>query len=167
MPRRRQVFGQEPVLLLRTGRHLPVALQAIERAWPGCEVAVVGTPGSEAVIEQAGVPVDRIFVYRAAASFQPFAFWRSGIARAARRRGYRRLAVLWNDPAGTGQGNVDRTAFLQSPSGFVAITPDGRLIDRRLNLQVRHEVRRAAASCIAAIVLGALFVPAWILGGRR
>ena len=167
MPRRRDVVGQEHVLLLRTGRHLPVALQAIERAWPGCEVAVVGTPGSEAAIEQAGVPADRIFVYRTAPSFQPIAFWRSGIARAARRRGYRRLVVLWNDPEGTGQGNVDRTALLQSPSGFVAITPDGRLIARELWPQVRHEIRRAVASCLAAVVLGALFVPAWILGGRR
>ena len=167
MPRRRHVFGQESVLLLRTGRHLPVALRAIERAWPGCDVAVVGTPGSEAVIEQAGVPIERIFVYRTAPTFQPFAFWRSGIARAARRRGYRRLAVLWNDPEGTGQGNVDRTAFLQSPSGFIAITPDGRLIERRITVQVGYEVRRAAASCLAALVLGALFVPAWILGGRR
>jgi hypothetical protein len=161
------VFGQESVLLLRTGRHLPVALRAIERAWPGCEVAVVGTPGSEAAIEQAGVPVDRIFVYRTAATFQPFAFWRSGIARAARRRGYHRLAVLWNDPEGTGQGNVDRTALLQSPSGFIAITPDGRLIERRITFQAGHEIRRAAASCLAALVLGALFVPAWLLGGRR
>lgn len=167
MPRRRHVFSQEHVLLLRTGRHLPVALQAIERAWPGCEVAVVGTPGSEAAIEQAGVPADRMFVYRAAPSFQPLAFWRSGIVRAARRRGYRRLAVLWNDPEGTGQGNVDRTALLQSPSGYVAITPDGRLIERRLGPQVRHEIRRAASSCVAAVMRGALFVPAWILGGRR
>jgi hypothetical protein len=167
MPRRKHVFGEEHVLLLRTGRHLPAALRAIERAWPGCEVAVVGTPGSEAAIEQAGVPADRIFVYRTASSFQPFAFWRSGIARAARRRGYRRLAVLWNDPEGTGQGNVDRTAFLQSPSGFVAITPDGRLIQRDIWRQLRHEVRRTAASCVAAVVLGALFVPAWLLGGRR
>jgi hypothetical protein len=161
------VFGQEPVLLLRTGRHLPVALRAIERAWPGCEVAVVGTPGSEAAIEQAGVPIERIFVYRTASTFQPLAFWRSGIARAARRRGYRRLVVRWNDPEGPGPGNVDRTAPLHSPSGFIAITPDGRLIERRLTMQVAHELRRAAASCVAALVLGALFVPAWLLGGRR
>jgi len=167
MPRRRHVFEPEHVLLLRTGRHLPVALQAIARAWPGCDVAVVGTPGSEAAIEQAGVPADRIFVYRTAASFQPFAFWRSGIAQAAKRRGYRRLAVLWNDPEGTGQGNVDRTAFLHAPSGFVAITPDGRLIERDIWPQVRHEIRRAVTSCAAAVVLGALFVPAWLLGGRR
>lgn len=146
MPGHRSVFGQQSLLLLRTGPHLPVALQAIERTWPGCEVAVVGTPGSEAAIEQAGVPVDRIFVYRAAPTFRPFAFWRSGIARAARRRGFRRLAVLWNDPQGTGQDDVDRTALLHSPSGYMAITPDGRLIERRLVPQVRREIRRAMAS---------------------
>lgn len=161
MPRRRRV------LLLRTGRHLQVALTALAARWPGCEFAVVGTPGSEPAIAQAGVPAERTFVYDAAPTFQPAAFRFSRAGRAARGWGFDHLAVLWNDPAGSGQGNVDRTAFWLAPFGFVAVTPDGGLVDRSLWPHVARQARRAAVSLVAAPVLGLLFVPAWVMGWRR
>ena len=155
------------ILVLRTGRHLTVALNALGTRWPGCEVAVVGTPGSEPAIAQTGVPSTRTFVYDAAPTFQPAAFRFSHTARAARRWGFDRVAVLWNDPSGTGQGNVDRTAFWLAPRGFVAVTPDGQLVDRSLWPQVSREARRAVVSLLAAPVLGLLFLPGWLRGGRR
>ena len=125
---------------------------------------MVGTPGSEAAIAQAGVPSAHTFVYDAATTFQPAAFRFSRAARAAHRWGFDRVAVLWNDPSGSGQGNVDRTAFWLAPRGFVAVTPDGRMVDRSLWPHVRRQspARRGVAG--AAPVLGVLFVPA--LAGR-
>jgi hypothetical protein len=163
------MLPRKRVLLLRTGRHLHVALDALGGRWPGCEVAVVGTPGSEGAIAQAGVSPSHTFVYDTRPTFEPWAFRFSRAALAARRWGFDHLVVLWNDPAGTGQGNVDRTAFAMAPRGFLAVTPDGRLIDRRLGPQIRREVRRALASVLAAVILGALFLPAWLVrcGARR
>jgi hypothetical protein len=155
------------ILLLRTGRHLGVALAALGARWPGCEIAVVGTPGSEPAIAAAGVPPALTFVYDAAPTFQPRAFWSSRAARAARRRGFDRVAVLWNDPAGSGQGNVDRTAFWLAPRGFVAVTPDGQLVDRSPWPHAWRQTRRAVLSVLAAPVLGLLFVPGWLMGWVR
>ncbi len=156
----------ERILLLRSGRHLEVALTALARAYPGCEVAVVGTPGSEIAIAEAGVPAARTFVLRRR-RFSPARVLLSPTAIAVWRWGFDRVAVLWNDPDGTGQGNVDRTAFALSPAGFLAVTPDGRMTPRGVTPQVRHELRRALTSVAAAIVLGALYLPALVLPARR
>lgn len=157
----------ERILLLRSGRHLELALTALQARVPGCEVAVVGTPGSEAAIATAGVPGARTFIYRRRSRFTPMAFCFSPAGVAARCWRFDRVAVLWNDPDGTGQGNVDRTALLLAPQGFLAVTPDGRITERRVWPQMRHEVLRAVTSVAAAIVLGALFIPALLLPGRR
>jgi hypothetical protein len=155
------------ILVLRTGRHLNVAVAALGARWPGCEIAVVGTPGSEPAIAQAGVPSSRTFVYDAAPTFRPAAFWFSRAARAAHGWGFDRVAVLWNDPAGTGQGNVDRTAFWLSPRGFIAVTPDGGIVHRSVWPHLARQLRRAVISVAAAPLLGLLFVPAWLAGARR
>jgi len=157
----------ERILLLRSGRHLQVALAALRAHAPGCAIAVVGTPGTERSIEQAGVPAGDLFIFSARPRFSPAAFVLSGTAQAVRGWGFTRVAVLWNDPDGAGQGNVDRTAFALAPRGFLAIAPDGRLIARRLAPQVWHEARRAMASLVTAAMLGALFLPAWLLPSRR
>ncbi len=157
----------ERVLLLRSGRHLQVALDALAAAWPDCVVTVVGTAGSERAMAQAGVSADRVLLYTRRPRFTPLAFLTSTTALAARRRGFDRVAVLWNDPDGTGQGNVDRTAFALAPLGFLAVTPDGRLVPRSLWPQVGHELRRTVASAWAACVLAALYVPAALWPERR
>jgi hypothetical protein len=154
------------VLLLRSGRHLQIALGALNARWPGCEVAVVGTPGSEAAIARAGISAACTFVYDARPTFQPFAFRLSQAATAAQRWGFDHLAVLWNDPMGSGQGNIDRTAFAMAPRGFVAVTPDGRLIERRIGPQIYRELRRTVASLAAGVVLVLLFAPAWVVSRR-
>jgi hypothetical protein len=157
----------ERVLLLRSGRHLSLALSALQARLPGCDVAVVGTHGSEAAIAGAGVPGDRTFIYRGQPRFTPLAFTFSAAGVAARCWRFDRVAVLWNDPDGTGPGNVDRTALLLAPRGFLAVTPDGRVTERRVTPQIRHEVVRAVTSIAAAVVLGALFIPALLLPGRK
>jgi len=78
-----------------------------------------------------------------------------------------RVAVLWNDPDGSGQGNVDRTALALAPRGFLAITPDGRVVERTMGPQVRHEVCRAITSVCTAIMLGALYLPAMLIPAKR
>lgn len=150
------------VLLLRSGRHLRVAMDALAARTPGCRVAVVGTPGSEAAVEQAGVaPADR-FVYPT--RFQPLAFFLSLTALRARRWGYDRVAVLWNDPEGTGQGNVNRTALAMSPRGYLAIAPDGSIVERSLWPQLRTECLRVAVSIGVAVAMAVLlYLPGAIL----
>jgi hypothetical protein len=152
----------ERILLLRSGRHLRVAIAALASRFPGCQVAVVGTPGCEAALDQAGVPHGARFVYPAA-RFRPLAFFFSSTALAARRWRFDRVAVLWNDPDGTGQGNVDRTAMSMAPRGHLAITPDGTIVERALLPQVRTEVMRAGASLAVGAALSAfLYAPALI-----
>jgi hypothetical protein len=139
-------------------------MDALAARFPGCQIGVVGTPGSQAAIEQAGIAGGDRFEY-AAPRFQPLAFLFSTTARRARRWRYDQVAILWNDPDGGGQGNVDRTALLMRPRGYLAITPDGRLVDRALLPQVRREVLRTVASVGVTTVLGAfLYLPALILG---
>ena len=154
----------ERILLLRSGRHLQLAIAALQSRWPGCEVAVVGTAGSQPAIEQAGIAAWNIFIYTKRPRFSPLAFFFSTTAVAARFWRFDRVAVLWNDPDGAGQGNVDRTALLLAPRGFIAITPDGTVVERSVMPQIRREVRRAVWSMGVAVVLGALYVPALVLG---
>jgi hypothetical protein len=158
---------RERVLLIRSGRHLATALTALETFSPGCEVAVIGTPGSEHAIEQAGIAPERMFIYSLRPRFTPIAFLFSATSLAARFWRFDRVALLWNDPDGRGQGNVDRTALVLDPRGFLAITPDGRVVERSWVPQARHELRRAVTSVAAAIVLGALYLPALVLPARR
>jgi hypothetical protein len=156
----------ERILLLRSGRHLQTAIAALRSRWPSCEIAVVGTPGSEAAIAQAGVEPRNTFIYTRRARFSPGMFFFSTTAVAVRVWRFDQVAVLWNDPDGAGQGNVDRTAFLLAPRGFVAITPDGSVVERRVAPQIRREGRRALLSIGMALVLSALYLPALIIPGR-
>jgi hypothetical protein len=150
------------ILLLRSGRHLQVALAALDARFPGAQVAVVGTPGGERAILEAGIAEDRTFIYQGR-RFTPVAFFASRAAAAARRWRFDQVAVLWNDPAGTGQGNVDRTALLLTRRGFLAVTPDGSIVECEGFRQARHETRRAAASLATGVILGALYVPAMVI----
>jgi hypothetical protein len=157
----------ERILLLRSGRHLRVAMEALGQRFPGCRIGVVGTPGSQPAIEQAGIAPEDVFVYPAT-RFQPFAFAFSRTALAVRRWRYDHVAILWNDPDGAGQGNVDRTACAMGPRGYLAITPDGSLIERAVLPQVWTEVVRVFASAAVAMALGALlYLPALLAGLLR
>jgi hypothetical protein len=72
--------------------------------------------------------------------------------------------VLWNDPDGSGQANVDHTALLVSPRGFTAITADGAMVDHRSGPIVRRELTRAVRSISVAAALGLfVFLPARFL----
>jgi hypothetical protein len=111
-------------------------------------------------VAQAGVSASDYFLYPAA-RVQPFAFRLSATARAARRWRYDRVAVLWNDPGGSGQGNVDRAAMLMSPAGYLAITPDGTVFERSSwKLAVRESLRAAASLFVGAALWALLFIPA-------
>jgi hypothetical protein len=147
-------------------RHLQLAIDSLRTRWPECQIAVVGTPGSEPAITRAGIDPSDVFIYAKRPRFSPAAFVLSATARAACDWRFDRVAVLWNDPEGAGQGNVDRTAFLLAPRGFMAITPDGGIVERRLSPQMRREGRRAMLSVAVAVVLGALYLPALLLPGR-
>jgi hypothetical protein len=157
----------ERIVLLRSGRHLQVALSALQARWPGCRVAVVGTAGTERAIAQAGVAAADIFIYTLRQRFSSKAFFFSPTAVALRIWGFDRVAVLWNDPGGAGQANVDRTALWMAPRGFLAITPDGQVIDRPAGRELRRAVRRAATSLLVAPILAALYLPALILPARK
>ena len=157
----------ERILLIRSGRHLRVAVDALRGRFPGSTIAVVGTPGSEPVIEQAGVAPGPIFIYDAKSRFTPVSFAVSRAALAARRWGYTRVAVLWNDPDGRGQGNVDRTAFVLAPRGVLAITPGGSVVERSPARQLGYEAKRTLVSFAAGVVLGALYLPAMVVATFR
>ena len=153
----------ERILLVRSGRHLRTAMDVLAARYPGAHIGVVGTTGSEAALAQAGIAPADCFVYRAP-RIEPAAFFFSRTALAMRRWRYDRVAILWNDPEGQGQGNVDRTALAISPRGYLAITPDGTIVERSLMPQVRTECVRVAASLAVGAVLGMfLYLPAAIV----
>jgi hypothetical protein len=134
-------------------------MDALAARFPGCTVGVVGTPGSETPVAQAGVAPEDYFLYPAA-RVQPIAFAMSATARACRRWRYDHVAILWHDPEGTGQGNVDRTALTLSPFTYMAITPDGTIVDRSSWRQAAFECVRIVASLAVGAAMGVfLFGP--------
>jgi hypothetical protein len=148
------------ILLLRSGRHLRVAMETLAVRFPGCHIGVVGTPGSQAALQQAGIGESDTFLYERP-RFLPAAFFFSRTALAVRRWRYDQVALLWNDPDGQGQGNVDRTALVMSPGGYLAVTPDGTIVVRKLWPQLRTEALRVLASLAVGAVLGVfLYGPA-------
>lgn len=149
---------RERILLFRSGRHLRTALDALAVHVPGCEITVVATPSGAAALEDAGLPEDRRLVYDGTPFFQPWPFLSSRAGAEVRRRRFDRVCVLWTDPDGAGHANVDRTALVVSPTGFTAITPDGRLIERPTLPAVHRELRRACRSLGLAAALGILVV---------
>jgi hypothetical protein len=150
------------ILLLRSGRHLRVAMDALAARFPGCRIAVVGTASSRPALELAGIAAFDTFIY-SGSRFHPLGFIISSTARAVRRWRYDQVAVLWNDPDGRGQGNVNRTALAMSLRGYLAITPDGTVVERALLPQLGTEVLRAVVSIGIAAVIGLLlYVPALV-----
>ena len=137
----------ERILLFRSGRHLQVAVDALKKDSPGCDVSVVSMPAGR--------------------FFRPLPFITSGQGARAWAGRFDRVCVLWNDPDGAGQSNVDHTALCVSPLGFTAITADGTLIPRRTAANLQREITRAAVSIGVAVALGLfLFFPARMLGRK-
>jgi hypothetical protein len=151
----------EQILLFRSGRHLRVAIDALQADSPGCDITVVATPEAVPVLEQAGLDRRHRIIYDRTPFFQPFSFITSAAGIRAVAGRFDRVCVLWNDPDGSGQANVDQTALLVKPTGFTAITADGRLLPRRTAPLVAREAGRAAMSmAVAAVLLVGLFLPA-------
>ncbi len=146
----------ERILLLRSGRHLSVAIDVLRRAYPGCHVRAIVTPGTEAALANEGIGPADYFIYDARPQFDAWPLVTSGLYFRALGRGYDRVAVLWLDPDGSARANVDRTALLLSPAGFDAITPDGQLLHRRAWTMAAREARRAILSLATLACLGAL-----------
>ena len=164
----------ERVLVFRSGRHVQVALDALRADSPSCEVTVVGTPAAATALDQLGIDAAHRITYDRTPFFRPMPFITSAAGRRALAGRFDRVCVLWNDPEGGGQANVDYTALTVSPFGFTAITADGTLIPRRSGANLRRELARAATSLAVAAVLGlCLFLPARLLAvgqavrGRR
>ncbi len=158
----------ERILLFRSGRHLQVAIDALRADSPSCEVTVVATPAVAEVLDQLGIDDARRIIYDRTPFFRPVPFITSAAGACALAGHFDRVCVLWNDPEGAGQANVDYTALTVSPFGFTAITADGTLIPRRGGANLCRELVRAAASVAVAAVLGlCLFVPARVLAAGR
>ena len=166
MPRR------DRIVLIRSGRHLQVALDVLRREYPDCDVIVVATTGTDAARVQAGIDEHHWVIFDGFPKFDAWPMIRSGVAARLWARGFTRAAVLWQDPDGSDRANVDRAASVLSPLGFDAVTPDGTLIRRRTSTFVARELTSALASIATAAVLGfALYFPALVLrvarGSRR
>lgn len=158
----------ERILLFRSGRHLQVAIDALRAGSPGCDITVVAAPSAAPALEAAGVDAAHRLFYDATPFFKPWPFLRSAAWRSAVAGGYDRVCVLWNDPEGAGQANVDDTALTVAPRGFTAITPDGRCLPRRTGANLRRVAVRAAVSlALCAGLAMALWLPARIGAAGR
>ncbi len=160
------------IVLIRSGRHLQVALDVLRREYPGCEVTVIATPGTDAARLQAGIDERHWVIFDRGAKFDAWPMIRSGLAARLWARGFDRAAVLWQDPDGSDRANVDRAASVLAPRGFDAVTPDGTLIRRRTSSFIARELAGALASIATAAVLWlALYLPAlvakWARGTRQ
>ncbi len=156
------------IVLIRSGRHVQVALDLLQRQYPGCHVSVVATPNTDAPRVQAGIAESDWITYDAHAQFDAWPMLRGGLAARLWARGFDRVAVLWQDPTGSDRANVDRAATLLSPAGFDAITPDGQLIRRQTKSFVAREIANLCTSAATAAVLAlALYLPAAIAALAR
>jgi hypothetical protein len=152
------------VLVFRSGRHLHTALRRLDDLYPGAEVTVVTQPGTERLLDEIGAPPERRLFYRGAPRFTPSTFLRSGLAGRVWADRFDLVAVLWADPEGREFSNVNRTALVASPSGFVAVTPDGSLLPQRTASLILRELRRAVRSIATLAVIGLLaLAPAAVL----
>ena len=150
----------ETILLLRSGRHVRLAIESLRERYPGARVVVVGQPASVPSLDLSGVSAEDRIIYDGGV-FRPWQFYRSAAGSAARRLACTRVAVLWYDPDGVGQGNVNRTALLLSPRGYLAVAPDGAIVERHPHQALWRQAARAVCSAAALVALGALlFVPA-------
>jgi hypothetical protein len=140
---------QKEIVLLRSGRHLHVAVQSLRNLWPDCRVLVVSQPGTDLLLDQLQIQPEDRFIFDKKKFFSPLSLARSHAGKQLRSREYDDVAVLWTDPEGKGHANVDRTAMLLSPRGFVAITPDGSVIRRETWPTIKREVLRGACSIMA------------------
>lgn len=158
----------ERILLFRSGRHLQTALSALRTAFPGCEVAVVATPAALPALDAAGLDEAQRIIYDRTPFFRPLSFIASPAGRQARGRRFDRVAVLWNDPDGAGQANVDHTALLVAPRGFIAITPDGTLVTCRSTTLLGRELACAVRSlAVGAALTILLYAPARLVQAVR
>ena len=154
----------ERILLFRSGRHLRAAIAALRAGSPGCAITVVATPAAVALLDQVGVDAAHRIVYDRTPFFRPWPFLTSPAGVRAIAGRFDRVCVLWNDPDGSGQANVDRTALAVSPRGFTSITADGSITAHRAGPLVAREIGRAAASLgVAAALNLLLFLPARLL----
>lgn len=164
----RQQAREDTIALLRSGRHLDTALAALRRARPASRVIVVSQPGTDRLLEAAGIPeTDRLY-YEDSRFFSPWRFQRSEAGRAVRHVRPSAVAVLWNDPNGEGQENVNLTALTIRPAGFLAVTPDGS-VRRCRSVQLLGVEATSAVSSIAvhAAVWLLLSLPASVLRMAR
>lgn len=156
------------IVLIRSGRHVQVALDVLNKKYPGCHVTVIATPNTDSARLQSGVASEDWITYDAHSTFDAWPMVRSGLAAKMWARGFDRVAVLWQDPDGTDRANVDRAAVALSPAGFEAITPDGAIITRRTSAFLRREMGGLVYSLATALVLGvALYLPAMVAGLTR
>lgn len=154
----------ERILLFRSGRHLGTALVRLRAEHPGCEITVVSTPFAVTALDSHGLDAAHRILFEDGAFFSPLRFFLSDAGRKSRRGGFDYVCVLWNDPKGTGQSNVDRTALTVSPLGFTAITADGTLIPTRPWSAATRELASAAWSVVVGAGLVALlFLPSRLL----
>lgn len=154
----------ERILVFRSGRHLSVALDVLRAASPGCEITVLATPAAATILDRIGIDATHRILYDRTSFFRPWPFLSSSAARRAFAGRFDRVCVLWNDPDGSGQANVDQTALIVSPRGFTSITADGALVVHRTGPLVVRELRRAGRSIGVATALAlCLFLPARLL----
>jgi len=158
------IHRRDNVVLLRSGRHLRVAVETLTNIFPGRRLLVVSQPGTETILDQLGIEEGQRIIYGARRFFSPLAFACSAAGRRLRREGIGDVAVLWNDPEGMGQSNVNRTALLLSPKGFLAIAPDGSVHRQWTVAVLGRETRRILWSTGAWILIQVfLLLPAALL----
>jgi hypothetical protein len=143
----------QAILLLRSGRHMPLAVAALRTTYPGSRVVVVTQPGTDGELDRAAVTVtDRIVYRRGRFAALRFLFSSAMVRVLALRPS--RVAVLWNDERGAGLSNVTRTGWLLGRGRVIAITPDGRLRPLRAAHSIQRTLARGSAlrgnACAAA-----------------
>jgi hypothetical protein len=116
------------------------------------------------MLDRLGIDGSQRIIYRTRKFLSPFTFFFSEAGRRLRQEGFVEVAVLWNDQEGLGQANVNRTALLLSPKGFLAVSPDGMIHRQRTLATLEHEARRTIYSMGALVLIFvSLRIPAALL----
>ncbi len=116
------------VLVLRTSRFVVAAIARVRRDWPAATLCVIHQAGSEAELDEAGIPASGRIQLPAGTRITAGSVLASSWGRRARQWRPDAVVLQWWTPSGRGHEAVDRAALLLQPRGFHVVLDGGERV---------------------------------------
>lgn len=116
------------VLVLRTSRFVTTAIARVRRDWPAATLCVIHQAGSEAELDEAGIPATARIQIPAGTRITVGSVLASSWGWRARQWRPDAVVLQWWNPSGRGHEAVDRAALLLQPCGFHVVLEGGECV---------------------------------------